>query len=385
MTPTQIFRSPPALLLGSDATLSPIEGFAARPPFTRPLVVVSRAACRFQRIDGVAPGRFGRAARAARLAAEAGAPFARPDVRLVADARGHAAWVWDRAALDAAARTVVGDRPVDVAPEAALQPPMEGDGWRQLQVFEGYEAQHWRDGRLAASYFRPDRFDAAAWRDFVRASGGGSEAPAAPPPPFRPTAPFRARGLPGAVFEPPDGETLGLWAAGLVAAGALAVSAHGAVRLQRAEAELAREEAALARLAPVVARAEAARRELARSSQLGRAYADMTGGINPVRLMAQVAAAPEVEITTVVGLNMQDQRLQLTMELPPADIPYQIRPAVEFMERMPELAGVEAEPDRSKNTVTYRADLVRQTRDPAAGGANLLPRTAAPAREGAAP
>jgi hypothetical protein len=175
------------------------------------------------------------------------------------------------------------------------------------------------------------------------------------------------------VIEPPDAETLGLWAAGLVAAGALATSAHGAVRLWRAEADLSREEAALARLAPVVARAEAARRELARSSELGRAYAELTGGLNPIRVMAEVAAAPEIEITTVVGLNMQDGRLQLTMELPPPDMAYQIRPAVEVLERRADLSGVEAEPDRAKNTVTYRASIVQPVAAAPSGGAARLP------------
>lgn len=358
LTPIQTFRSPQASLLASDGALAPLAEAAPRLPLSRPLVVVSRAACRFQRLDGIAPGRFGRAARAARLAAEAGAPFARPGVRLVSDDRGYAAWVWDQAAVDAATRPLHGERPVDVAPEAALHPAMDGDGWRQLKVFEGYEAQAWRGGRLAASYFRPTRFDAAAWREFTRATGG-ADAPATPPPPFEPAPPWRTRALPGAVIEPPDAETVGLWAAGVVAAAALATSAHGAVRLWRAEADLAREEAALARLAPVVARAEAARRELARSSELGRAYADLTGGLNPIRLMAEVAAAPEIEITTVVGLNLQDDRLQLTMELPPPDMSYQIRPAVEVLERRTDLAGVEAEPDRAKNTVTYRASIVR--------------------------
>lgn len=357
LTPFQTFRSPQASLLASDGVLAPLADAAPRLPLSRPLVVVSRAACRFQRLDGIAPGRFGRAARAARLAAEAGAPFARPGVRLVSDERGYAAWVWDQAAVAAAAQASHGDRPVDVVPEAALHPAMDGDGWRQLKVFEGYEAQAWRGGRLAASYFRPARFDAAAWREFTRATGG-ADAPATPPPPFEPAPPWRARGLPGAVVEPPDAETLGLWAAGLVAAGALATSAHGAVRLWRAEADLAREQAALAKLAPVVARAEAARRELARSSTLGRAYADLTGGLNPIRLMAEVASAPEIEITTVVGLNLQDNRLQLTMELPPPEIPYQIRPAVEVLERRSDLSDVEAEPDRAKNTVTYRASVV---------------------------
>ena len=145
-------------------------------------VVLGRGLCRFEHIPTPNGLSGAQAVRAARLAAESRAPFARSDHIVMTGAPGCSIWWWDAERV----REMMGQGwaydPARLVPETALQPP--GSGWRQVQTSDGYEAQFWRDGLLVSSVWRRRPFTPDQWESFVRAVGV-EDAPDLPPDPVR--------------------------------------------------------------------------------------------------------------------------------------------------------------------------------------------------------
>jgi len=128
--------------------------------------VLSRGLCRFEFLSP-APGVSARAARAAaRLAAEARAPFADTGGLVTADPEGCGAWWWDAGGLRQKTEEAWPYQADQIVPESLLYAP--GDGLRQIRTTDGYEAQFWRNGTLIASSWRRRPFTQEQWSVFVR-------------------------------------------------------------------------------------------------------------------------------------------------------------------------------------------------------------------------
>jgi hypothetical protein len=117
-------------------------------------------------------------ARAARVFAEANAPFVQSGLLVLENKSGASIWYWDEARL---AEFGLGSvRPV--SPETVWRPT--GDGWRIIACLEGFEAQYWLGGALLASNWRRTEHTAEQWRGFVLSvEGAEHEAPDEPPTP----------------------------------------------------------------------------------------------------------------------------------------------------------------------------------------------------------
>lgn len=121
--------------------------------------MLSRAICRY-RLFRAAPQLTARQRdSAARLFAEAHAPFAQTGTLLLRCAAGFGIWYWDRSKLAA-------HEPLrQVSPESVWRDA--GDGWRIVQCVEGFEAQYWQDDSLIASSWRRQIFTQAQWTSFA--------------------------------------------------------------------------------------------------------------------------------------------------------------------------------------------------------------------------
>lgn len=140
-------------------------------------VVLSRALCRFTPFRSPPGLSAGERERAARLHAEAHAPFTTTDTLLLREGENVAIWQWDREQV----RSLLGDAPYRadfIVPETALHTPHTG--WRQVATTDGYEAQYWRDGALIAAQWRREPFTEPAWAAFALAADG-RDAPVTPP------------------------------------------------------------------------------------------------------------------------------------------------------------------------------------------------------------
>lgn len=109
------------------------------------------------------------------------APYARPG--FIADWQGAraAVFVWDAAQVEAAAAAQgLSPAALSVLPETVLREKGE-NGVRLVEALDGFEAQLWSDGFLAASRWWPTPPGDAQWQTFLRAAGVES-AGATPPP-----------------------------------------------------------------------------------------------------------------------------------------------------------------------------------------------------------
>ena len=98
-------------------------------------------------------------AQAARVHAEAHAPFANTGTLILRTSKGAGIWYWDRAKL------ATFEPLAQVSPETVWRDP--GDGWRIVACAEGFEAQYWEAGALFASTWRRQPFSATQWSAFA--------------------------------------------------------------------------------------------------------------------------------------------------------------------------------------------------------------------------
>ncbi len=141
-------------------------------------LILSRALTRFRVYRAPLTLNFFQRAQAARVFAEAHAPFDNPGTLILRTDIGAAIWFWDRnklAALEPLGR---------VSPESVWG--AAGDGWRIVECAEGVAAEYWEAGCLRASTWRRQDFTADQWRTFVLSVASPSvAAPADPPPPIK--------------------------------------------------------------------------------------------------------------------------------------------------------------------------------------------------------
>ncbi|MEQ1820594.1 MAG: hypothetical protein ABL871_18480 [Terricaulis sp.] len=137
-------------------------------------LVLSRALCRFRHYRAPQNLTSSQLAKAARVFAEAHAPFANTGMLILRSLNGAGIWYWDRAKL--AVHEPVGQ----VSPESVWREA--GAGWRVVTCVEGFEAQYWQEQRLLASTWRRQAFTAAQWNAFALSVEGPTEAPPVEPP-----------------------------------------------------------------------------------------------------------------------------------------------------------------------------------------------------------
>lgn len=143
----------------------------------RPVILLSRDLCAFSLFETAGLPK-NRRRQAARLHARTASPYVAGGAALVKAGEDFGVWWWDLARV---APMVAGRGNVSLRPETLAQPL--GRDWRIVKLARGYEAQHWRDGALRASAWRPTKYDEAAWTAFARTQRDARvEAPAAPPP-----------------------------------------------------------------------------------------------------------------------------------------------------------------------------------------------------------
>ncbi len=122
-------------------------------------LVLSRAHCRFRFYRAPQALTGSQFAQAARVFAEAHAPFSASGILILRTAGGAGIWYWDRAKLSSF-------EPVgQVSPESVWREV--GEGWRVVACVEGYEAQYWENGGLLASSWRRQPFVSAQWAAFT--------------------------------------------------------------------------------------------------------------------------------------------------------------------------------------------------------------------------
>lgn len=175
------FLTPRVERLRADGAFELVHEGGALGRLRAPVVLLARDLTAYALFETAALPR-NRRRQAARLHARAASPYVSADVALVKAGGDFGVWWWDRERIAAllAARDGVTTQPL-VRPETLAQPP--GEGWRIVRLEPGYEAQLWRGGRLLASAWRRERYDAAAWSAFARLQRDAGDAPAAPPAP----------------------------------------------------------------------------------------------------------------------------------------------------------------------------------------------------------
>jgi hypothetical protein len=138
-------------------------------------LIISRALTRLRIYRAPPKLNFFQRAQAARVFAEAHAPFDTTGTLILRTKIGAEIWYWDQSKL--AALAPLGH----VLPESIWR--AAGDGWRILRCAEGVEAQYWEGGCLQASTWRRQDFSADQWRTFVLSVAKPALAAPSDPPP----------------------------------------------------------------------------------------------------------------------------------------------------------------------------------------------------------
>ena len=346
------FRSARLCLIGVDGESVDAWGNGCEPRGAS-RIVIGRSLCRFH-LFRAPDGLTGVAAeREERLHAEMRSPFADSDALLLRQPGGIAIWWWDAAALKA----VLGDRwrydPSRILPETSQYPA--GDGWRQIAVRDGNEAQYWEAGGLVASAWRRRPFDDEAWTAFAMSV----ENPVAPPPDTPP--PVERLPLPEMVRRPPAivrrGEGFGFdrIAAG-IAVLALAMAGWSYGQALRYEARAADDQAV----------ADAALAALDQDAALARTLGDLS----TLRAFAAAAQGPDITDATarafaflaerrlaVGDWRIDAERFRATVTTP--DETGRVRDVVTMLEEDPRFEAALARSDGPDGGIVIEAGLTR--------------------------
>lgn len=149
---------------------------------SQPTVLIARERCRFELFRAPPGLTGGPALAAARIHAQAQAPYELAGGCMARKGGLFGLWWWD-ASWVTEQLGIHGLGPqTRVLPEAMAQP--EADGWRVVKGASGYEAQAWMGGFLTGSSWRRRPFDAPSWSAFTRMRQEAyADAPEAPPAP----------------------------------------------------------------------------------------------------------------------------------------------------------------------------------------------------------
>lgn len=302
------FLTPRVDRLRSDGAVEAVSsGALLGRLFRRPVILLSRDLCAFALFETAGLPK-NRRRQAARLHARTASPYVAGGAALVKANEDFGVWWWDLARV---APMVAGRGNISLRPETLAQPP--GRDWRIVKLGRGYEAQHWRDGALRASAWRPTKYDEAGWAAFARTQRGARvEAPTAPPP--AETLPVDLGGeafsLARAEITREQAIGMGLGAFALASASAFALILGQAIQTgneaDKVEGETAEIQAATPRQAETLS-LEGERRMLA-------SFREIEGRTSPIS--AAGAAIGIVAIHDLTPLAMDAQEETVTVTLP---------------------------------------------------------------------
>ncbi len=226
------FLIPRVERLGADGRFETLVHGSALSRLRPTVVLLDRELCAFSLFPTAALPR-GRRAQAARLHARLASPYVVGGSALVRTGQDYGVWWWDLARVQTALVERFGRSAVAVRPETLAQPT--GQGWRQVKLRHGYEAQFWSADGLVASAWRAARFDPQAWSMFARLQ---RTAEATETPPVPQTLPLS---LSGEAFRITASEISREQAIGAAAAGAAVVACSTALFLTGQGLALSRE------------------------------------------------------------------------------------------------------------------------------------------------
>jgi len=143
------------------------------------VALLARGLCRYAFFSPPDSLTTARADRAARIYAETNAPYRSADYVVLRGVAGYGIWWWDREIV----RRLTPGWPYDperILPESVLYPV--ANGWRVLELEDGFEAQYWYELTLKASAWRRREFSEEQWAAFVEATPEPAEAAPASAP-----------------------------------------------------------------------------------------------------------------------------------------------------------------------------------------------------------
>lgn len=274
--------------------------------FRRPVVLLSRDLCAFALFETAALPR-NRRRQAARLHARTASPYVAGGAALVKAGEDFGVWWWNLAQV---APMVVGRGNISLRPETLAQPI--GRDWRIVKLSRGYEAQHWRDGALRASAWRPTRYDEAAWTAFARMQRDARvEAPNTPPQ--AETLPVdlgaEAFSLARAEISREQAIGMGLGAVALASASLFALILGQSIQTgneaEKVEAEVAEIQAATPRQADTLS-LEGDRRTLA-------SFREIEGRTSPLSAAGAAIGIIAIHDLTPLAIDAQEEMITITL------------------------------------------------------------------------
>lgn len=274
--------------------------------FRRPVVLLARDLCAFALFETAALPK-NRRRQAARLHARTASPYVAGGAALVKSGEDFGVWWWDLARV---APMIAGRGDVSLRPETLAQPV--GRDWRIVKLGHGYEAQHWRDGALRASAWRPARYDVAAWTAFARTQRDARvEAPATPPPAVTLPVDLASEAFSLARAEITREQAIGLGLGGLAVASAsvfalmLGQTVQTGNEAKKIETETAEIQAATPRQADTLA-LEGDRRMLA-------SFREIEGRTSPLSAAGAAIGVVAIHDLTPLALDAQEDTLTVTL------------------------------------------------------------------------
>jgi hypothetical protein len=321
------------------------------------LWVVSRRLCRFASLALPALSRRQRIS-AVQLHLREASPFAATDAYAVIATDRAAIWFWDAAEVARAAEQCgVALARLWVVPESAMMAPAPADGVRVIECLEGFEAQCYKGGQLAASHWWPARPNDSDWSMFVRQLGANAEGLPDRAPPLQSVArsavPSVANDLPtrrGA--GGPDLERV-LYAAGAAALIAWASWLGGG--WLKLEFESRQAAAQIEQQQQAAAPAARAREAALEDAQYVQAIAGYARYPDPRLVLAALARALPGDGITVNEIDIKDGALRAQLTAGAAN-----PPIAEFVKALNDsrvLANAKANTEVGGRIVTLTADI----------------------------
>lgn len=361
MANSKTFRKLGAYLLSEVGLVRP-DGRPADGVSSRDRILISRGLVRYQFVQRPAGLSGAQADRSVRLIAEGHAPFPDSDFMIQRNVLGYGIWWWDAARIRELMAIRGGYDPLRMAPETLLS--SVGAGWRQVETYDGFEAQYWRDLTLIASTWRRRAFTPDQWMAFVESVGEvGHEGPAAPPGPTRPAASMKNLDKVAVVAEVRVWDKIEQGA--LLAGAALAATALFFVA-QGVRFDMMLRDEIVARDA-LKGTASAGRTSILETEQASlQAMASDFRRPNPLLVSASAIAAVKSFGPMPVRWAVEENKLRLEAKLPPT---IAIEEVAGVLERNDFISNVRPQVDPATGNTVFVADICEVMGEGGCGGA----------------
>lgn len=309
--------------------------------------MLARSLCRFGLFSPPSGLTSARADRAARLYAEANAPYRSADFLVVRGIAGYGVWWWDSDLVRDLAPNWAYD-PERIVPETLLYP--SGEGWRILALDDGYEAQYWREFTLVVSVWRRRSFSGDQWSALLASAvAAGDEEQVGLPEPTQVRADLRAFSSLARVRSPPGWKTaerIG-WSGAALFGAAACIFMAGAVRHELTARHYQSE---LQRLTPAVAEDQNYRQDLETLQQLALELQRP----NPLLVVTRALRGVQPLGATPQGWTVEDNRFRLETT---QDAQAPVERLAAALEAQDWLYNVSAQTDGVTGRTTFNADI----------------------------